>query len=70
MIEELTQRLIEKQKQERLNNREFAERLGVQECQWYRIKNGSRAPGRKVLGNVMELYPALKTLAMKILTRE
>lgn len=53
------QRLLEIQRRDRLNDRQMAERIGIERSQWAAIRLGLRGMGIRTLNKVLSLYPEL-----------
>jgi len=63
----LLQALVEKQQAIQMNDREFAEYLGISRALWEAVRNHRRAISVRVLRRVITTFPELETDVLNFL---
>lgn len=67
-MSKLTIAVTEEQKKLGLSDRKLAQRLGIDNSHWSRIKRGHLPPGHKFLSAVAHEFPELQPLVFQVIT--
>jgi transcriptional regulator with XRE-family HTH domain len=66
-VDSLIEALKQKQTDLKLNETDFAHRIGVSRAMWFQVKLGSREPGNNVLAAVEAEFPEMGQLILDYL---
>jgi len=58
-MQQLLEKVIEKQNEKHLNNSQFSRLIGISESMWRSIRNGDRLIGDKTLNGIIVAFPEL-----------